>query len=63
VIRYANDLPLTEYARMLTNQMSDLNALLRDGRLDSAFIIAESMSSKLDSLKFRLNDIKFERVK
>jgi hypothetical protein len=62
MIRYANDIPLTELARSLTRQMADLNALLQDGRLDSAFIIAENMGFKIASLQYRLNDIKFGRA-
>ena len=61
-VRYANDLMLTDIARRLTNDMADLNHLLTNGRLDSAFLIAHEMEQRLESLKERLNDIKYRRT-
>ena len=61
-VRYANDLILTDIARRLTNDMADLNHLLTNGRLDSAFLIAHEMEQRLESLKERLNDIKYRRT-
>ena len=62
-MRYANDLMLTDIARRLTNDMADLNHLLTNGRLDSAFLIAHEMERRLDSLKERLNDIRYRKGK
>lgn len=61
-VKYANDMMLTDIARRLTNDMADLNHLLTNGRLDSAFLIAHEMERRLESLKERLNDIKYRRT-
>lgn len=58
-IRYANDLEITDSARQITNQLASLNAHLRDGYLDAAFLSALRMQKKLDVLMERLNDIKY----
>lgn len=63
MIRYANDLELTELAREITNCTASMNAHLQDGHLDAAFLDAHSMETKLDKLKWRLNDIKIGAVK
>lgn len=61
-IRYANDLKLTDIARVVTNYAAELNASLTNGQLDAAFLIAEDMCSKLEDLQWRLNDIKYGRT-
>lgn len=58
-IRYANDILLTELARQITNELGSMNEYLRDGNLDAAFLRAHTISSKLESLKERLNDLKY----
>lgn len=62
MIRYANDLELTELARQITNEQAALNASLRDGYLDNAFLRAHAMGTKLEKLKERLNEIKYQNV-
>lgn len=61
-MNYANDLPLTDLLRHIKNGIADLDASLRDGHLDTAFLEAHKMVSKLESLKERLNDIKYRKV-
>lgn len=56
-IKYANDLPLTDISRRLTNDMADLNVLLRDGRLESAGFIAKEMIDRLQRLAIRLDEL------
>lgn len=58
-MKYANDISLTELARFITNSVADLNACLRDGHLDTAFLTAHQLASRLESLKERLNDLKY----
>ena len=60
-IRYANDILLTELARQITNELSSMNEYLRDGNLDGAWLRAHTMGSQIESLKERLNVIKYER--
>jgi len=62
MIRYANDLELTDSARQITNQLASMNAHLRDGALDAAFLSALRMQAKLDALMARLNDIKYREA-
>lgn len=59
MIRYANDIELTELARFLTNQMADMNALLREGYLNVAFNRASEMTKGLEKLKDRINTVQF----
>ena len=61
-VRYANDIELTELARQITNELQAMNASLRDGYLDNAFLRAHTMEAKLDKIKQRLNDIKYGRI-
>jgi len=61
IIRYANDLQLTELARGVTNLTASLNHDLRDGYLDAAFLKACRMETKLVKLMERLNDLKYHR--
>jgi hypothetical protein len=63
MIRYANDLNLTDLARKITKQIGDLNSCLRDGHLESAYHIAEWTEEDLEMLRWRLNDLKFGRAK
>jgi dynactin complex subunit len=57
VIRYGNDVELTDLARQITNLQVSMNAHLRDGRLHSVFLHAQTMHKKLDKLQERLNEI------
>lgn len=59
MIRYANDLEITELARQVRNEEASLQAHLQDGLLDGAFLRALTMTKKLDKLMERLNDIKY----
>lgn len=59
MIRYGNDLELTDLARQITNEQGSMNAHLRDGNLDSVFLRALTMQKKLDKMMERLNDIKY----
>ena len=61
-MRYANDLLLTDLARRVTNEMSELNSLLTNGHLHDAFLKAHALTKNLEGLKERLNDIKYERA-
>lgn len=61
-IRYANDLKLTDMARVVTNYVAELNTCLTNGQLDAAFLIAEDLRSRLEDLQWRLNDIKYGRT-
>lgn len=58
-VRYANDLALTNIARLFTDYTADMNACLRDGHLDTAFKYSLLMQDKLIELQERLNDIKY----
>jgi hypothetical protein len=60
-MKYANDLILTDLARRITNEVADLNACLRDGYLDSAFLRARTMEKDLVGLMEVLNDIKYRK--
>lgn len=57
MIRYGNDLKLTDLARSLTNYMADLNVLLRDGHRESAKLIAGNMKERLSRLERRLDEL------
>ena len=57
MIRYGNDIQLTELAREITNLQTSLNAHLQDGRLHSVFLHAQTLHKKLDKLQERLNEI------
>lgn len=57
MIRYANDLRLTDLARSLTNYMADLNVLLRDGHLESAKLVSETMRLRLERLEDRIKEL------
>ena len=61
-IRYGNDVELTELAMQITKETESLNAHLRDGRLDSVFLRAQTMLKKLVKLQERLNDIKYRQA-
>lgn len=61
-VRYGNEVLLTDIARQVHNQEHDLQVLLRDGHLDSAFLIAGELAKKLEWLRARLNDIKYGRI-
>jgi len=60
IIRYANDLLLTELAREATNLIAAMNYDLRDGYLDAAFLKAHKLTGKLEGLKERLNRIRYD---
>jgi hypothetical protein len=55
--RYGNDLKLTDLTRSLTNYMADLNALIRDGHLESASLVAKTMKERVKRIKERLDEI------
>lgn len=59
VISRADDLELTELAREIHNLEASMQAHLRDGYLDAAFICGMKLGTKLDKLQWRLNDIKY----
>jgi hypothetical protein len=60
-VRYANDLLLTDLARRITNEMSEINALLTNGRLNDAKEKASVMKVDLGGLVTRLDDVIQER--
>lgn len=62
IIRYANDVELTELARQIRNEEKSLQAYLTDGRLDGAFLRAQHMMNKLAKLQDRLNAIKYDAI-
>lgn len=45
----------------LQNLLKVLDEDLREGRLDKAFLTAHTMEDRLDQIKRRLNEIKYER--
>ena len=55
--RYGNDLKLSDVTRSLTNYMADINALIRDGHLESATLVAELMRKRVERLEERLREI------
>lgn len=59
-IRYANDVLLTELARRIHNEEKSMQQYLTDGNLDGAFLRAHTLTSILESLKERLNEIKYD---
>ena len=61
MIRYANDLLITELAIQAGKELQSMNEYLRDGNLDGAFLRANAATTKLEKLKERLNDIKYKR--
>jgi predicted translin family RNA/ssDNA-binding protein len=56
-MKYGNDLKLSDLTRSLTNYMADLNALLRDGHLESASLVVKNMKERVKRLKERLDEI------
>jgi hypothetical protein len=59
VIRYANDLLLTDLARRITNEWADINAMLTRGDHHGAYKKALDMDTDLLGFQRRLNDIRF----
>jgi hypothetical protein len=59
IVRYANDLEVTELARQIRNEERSMQASLTDGNRDGAFNRAEEMINKLIKLQERLNRIKY----
>jgi hypothetical protein len=59
MIRYGNDLQLTDIARLIHNYESDLQACLRDGHLDTMFKYSLLLHDELERLQERLNRIKY----
>lgn len=62
MIRYANDLELTDLARQIHNQEVSLQADLKEGYLDAAFLKASRMEKQLEKFMERLNDIKYREA-
>jgi hypothetical protein len=56
-MKYGNDLKLTDLTRSLTNYMADLNALLRDGHLESASLVVKTMKERIKRIKERLDEV------
>jgi hypothetical protein len=56
-MKYGNDLKLSDLTRSLTNYMADLNALLRDGHLESASLVVKNMTERVKRLKERLDEV------
>lgn len=61
-IRYANDLELTDLARQIHNQEVSLQADLKEGYLDAAFLKALRMEKQLAKFMERLNRIKYREA-
>jgi hypothetical protein len=58
-IKYANDLLLTDFARRITNEWAEVNALLTNGDLNGAAKKALAMDMDMMGFIHRLNDIRF----
>jgi hypothetical protein len=56
-MKYGNDLKLSDLTRSLTNYIADLNALIRDGHLESASLVAKNMTERVKRLKERLDEV------
>ena len=59
MIRYANEILLTDLARRITNEWADINAMLTRGDHHGAYKKALAMDADLLGFQHRLNDIRF----
>lgn len=54
-----NDMKLAELLVVIRKNMDPLNYLHREGKLDSAFLVALTIWSALDDYLIRLNELKY----
>ena len=59
MIRYANDLLLTDLARRITNEWADVNKMLTNGDLAGAHKKARAMDDDMLGFITLLDDIRF----
>ena len=62
MIRYGNDVELSDLARQIHNWERSLQAHIMEGNLHGAFLRAHEMQAKIEKLKERLNDLKYGRA-
>ena len=59
ILRYANDLEITDLARKIRKEEKSMQIYLTNGQLDGAFLRALTMQTQLEKLMWRLNDLKY----
>lgn len=59
MIKYANDLELTDLATEIRNLHSELNRCLTNGRLKTAFLMAMEIERVARNIQVRLNEIEY----